>query len=175
MNFDDIRPYNDSEIQAAMQRVAALDLAPQIVRFVYPEADIAVQLKRLADVKTSLELQSTFMNDAIKRIIELTTDGLTHTGLGYLRRRGNYLFLSNHRDITLDAFLLQHLLLEEKGKTSYIVFGDNLLAMPAAADLFRCNKLISMHRGGTPRAFYESLAHLSRYLHLLIEEQRQSV
>ena len=172
MNFDDIRPYNDSEIQAAMQRVAALDLAPQIVRFVYPEADIAVQLKRLADVKTSLELQSTFMNDAIKRIIELTTDGLTHTGLGYLRRRGNYLFLSNHRDITLDAFLLQHLLLEEKGKTSYIVFGDNLLAMPAAADLFRCNKLISMHRGGTPRAFYESLAHLSRYLHLLIEEQQ---
>lgn len=175
MNFDDIRPYNDQEIPAAMQRVAALDVAPQIVRFVYPDADIAGQLQRLASVKSSLELQSTFMNDAIKRIINLTTDGLTYTGLGYLRRKGSYLFISNHRDITLDAFLLQHLLLEQKGKTSYIVFGDNLLAMPAAADLFRCNKLISMHRGGTPRAFYESLAHLSRYLHILIEQEHQSV
>ena len=175
MNFDDIRPYSDCEIPDAMHRIAALDVAPQIVRFVYPDADVQLKLKELMEVKSSHELQATFMNDAIKRIVDLTTDGFTHSGLGYLRRGGNYLFISNHRDITLDAFLLQHLLLEEKGDTSYIVFGDNLLSMPAAAELFRCNKMISMHRGGSPRAFYESLAHLSRYIHLLVAGQRKSV
>lgn len=175
MNFDDIRPYSDLEVPDAMRRIASLDVAPQIVRFVYPNDDVRLKISQLAEIKTSRELQATFMNDAIKRIMALTTDGFTHSGLGNLRRRGNYLFISNHRDITLDAFLLQHLLLEEKGATSYIVFGDNLLTMPAAAELFRCNKMISMHRGGTPRAFYDSLAHLSQYIHLLVGEWHRSV
>ena len=175
MNFDDIRPYTDLEVPEAMSRIAALDVAPQIMRFVYPDDDVQLKLKQLSEIKSTRELQATFMNDAIKRILAITTDGLTHSGLGYLRRRGNYLFVSNHRDITLDAFLLQHLLLEKKGRTSYIVFGDNLLSMPAAAELFRCNKMISMHRGGTPRAFYESLAHLSAYIHLLVADWHRSV
>ena len=171
MNFDDIRPYTDSEVSDAMSRIAKLDVAPQIVRFVYPDADVESKIRQLMNVRTVAELQATFMNDAIKRIIHQTIDSFTTSGLGFLRRGGSYLFISNHRDITLDAFLLQHVLLEEKGTTSYIVFGDNLLAMPAAAELFRCNKMISMHRGGTPRAFYDSLAHLSAYIrHVMVEE-----
>ncbi len=175
MNYDDIRPFTDAEVPAAMQRIGSMDVTPQIVHFVYPESDVKSQIGRLLAVRSVRELQATFMNDAIKRIVAATTDGLTCSGLGYLRRGGNYMFVSNHRDITLDAFLLQHLLLEHKGDTSYIVFGDNLLAMPAAADLFRCNRLISMHRGGSPRAFYESLRHLSEYLHHLIEDEHHSV
>ena len=175
MNFDDIRPYSDPEIPDAVRRIAALDVTPQIMHFVYPGCDVEKKIRQLTAIKSSRELQSTFMNDAIKRIIAATTDGFTHSGFGYLRRKGNYLIVSNHRDITLDAFLLQHLLLEEKGNTSYIVFGDNLLSMPAAAELFRCNKLISMHRGGTPRAFYESLAHLSAYINTLVTDSHESV
>ena len=175
MNFDDIRPYTDAEVPAALERIGQLDVLPQIIKYVYPKSDIGKETARLLSLRTVRELQSTFMNDAIRRIVESTTDGLTFSGLNRLRRGGNYLFVSNHRDITLDAFLLQHLLLEHKGETSYIIFGDNLLAMPAAADLFRCNKLISMSRGGTPRAFYNSLHHLSEYIHQLIVEEHQSV
>ena len=175
MTFDDIRPYTDAEVPTALQRIGTLDVLPQIIKFVYPQSDIKAETAKLMSVKTVEELQSTFMNDAIKRIIESTTDGFTFSGLNRLRRNGSYLFVSNHRDITLDAFLLQHLLLEEKGKTSYIIFGENLLAMPAAADLFRCNKMIGMKRGGTPRAFYESLHHLSEYIHHIVTEEQQSV
>ena len=175
MSYNDIRPYIDGEIPAAMDRISRMDITPQIMRFVYPDCDVKKQIERLRMVHSVRQLQATFMNDAIKRILAQTTDGLTFSGLGYLRRGGNYMFVSNHRDITLDAFLLQHLLLEQKGDTSYIVFGDNLLAMPAAADLFRCNRMISMHRGGTPRAFYESLRHLSEYLHHVVETGHHSV
>lgn len=175
MNFDDIRPCTDAEVPAALERIGQLDVLPQIIKYVYPNSDIKKEIARLLSIRSVRELQSTFMNDAIRRIVESTTDGLTFSGLNRLRRGGNYLFISNHRDITLDAFLLQHLLLEHKGDTSYIIFGDNLLAMPAAADLFRCNKLISMSRGGTPRAFYNSLHHLSEYIHQLIVEEHQSI
>ena len=175
MNFDDIRPCTDAELPSALERIGSMPVLPQIIKFVYPESDIKQETARLMAVKSVRELQSTFMSDAIRRIIDSTTDGFTFSGLNRLRRGGNYLYVSNHRDITLDAFLLQYLLLEHKGDTSYIVFGDNLLAMPAAADMFRCNKLISMSRGGTPRAFYNSLHHLSKYINKLVVEEHQSV
>lgn len=175
MNYDDIRPCTDAELPEALARIGSQPVLPQIIKYVYPESDIKYEIGRLMSMKTVREFQSTFMNDAIRRIIEKTTDGFTFSGLNHLRRNGNYMFISNHRDITLDAFLLQHILLEQKGDTSYIVFGDNLLAMPAAADLFRCNKLISMSRGGNPRAFYNSLHHLSEYIHHLIVEEHHSI
>ena len=115
------------------------------------------------------------MNDAIQRIIAETTDGFTFHGLHNLRRGVPCLFVSNHRDITLDAFLLQHILVEHRDQTSYIVFGQNLLSLPIIEVLFRSNKLIRMARGGTPRAFYQSLHHLSAYLNHLVLDQRSSV
>lgn len=173
--FDDIRPFTDEELPAALVRLVQWPLSTQIIRFIYPGADVAEIKQRMLAIRTVHELQATFMNDAIRRIIATTTDGFTYSGLNRLRRGVPYLFVSNHRDITLDAFLLQHLLMENRGETSHVVFGQNLLSVPVMEDIFRCNKLIRMERGGSPRAFYESLHHLSLYLNHLIVEQRQSV
>lgn len=173
--FDDLRPYSDSELPAALRRIAAWDLFPQAIRFIYPNANIEEERNKMLAVKSIHQFQSTLMNDAIRRIINTTTTSFTHSGLKHLRRGVPYLFISNHRDITLDAFLLQHLLLEHRGDTSHIVFGNNLLSLPIMEDLFRSNKMIPMARGGTPRAFYDSLQHLSNYLTDLITNQRQSV
>ena len=174
-NFDDIRPYNDTEIPAAMRQIADWDLFPQMVRFIYPNIDIDEARSRILSIQNIHQFQATVMNDAIRRIIAETTDGFSHYGLHRLRRGQPYLFISNHRDITLDAFLLQHLLIERRGETSHIVFGQNLLTLPIMEVLFRSNKLIRMERGGTPRAFYNSLQHLSEYLNMLVTEHHQSV
>lgn len=175
MGFDDIRPYTDAELPEALRRIVEWPDFPQAIRFIYPNGNIGQIKEELCKIVTVHQLQATLMNDAIKRIIQTTTDGFTYSGLHNLRRGAAYLFVSNHRDITLDAFLLQHLLLEHKGATSHIVFGDNLLSMPVMTDLFRSNKLIQMPRGGTPRAFYNSLKHLSEYITHLIGDQHQSV
>lgn len=174
-NFDDIRPYTDAELPAAIERIVQWDIFPQAMRFIYANADIEGIRQHLRSISTIHEFQASLMNDAICRIIRSTTDGFTHSGLNHLRRGEAYLFVSNHRDITLDAFLLQHLLLEHRGDTSHIVFGQNLLSEPAIEDLFRSNKLIRMERGGSPRAFYDSLHHLSEYLNHLVTEEHQSV
>ena len=174
-NFDDIRPYTDAEIPAAMRRLADWDLFPQMVRFIYPNTDTDEARTRILGIKTIHQFQATVMNDAIRRIIAETADTFTFHGLHHLRRGRPYLFVSNHRDITLDAFLLQHLLIEHRGDTSHIVFGQNLLSMPIIEVIFRSNKLIRMERGGTPRAFYNSLHHLSCYLNHLVADSGQSV
>ena len=173
--FEDIRPYTDSELPAAMQRIAEWKDFPQAIRFIYPDADIHQMRQQLTRIKSIRELQSTIMNDAIRRIIHSTSDGFSYGGLQHLRHDTPYLFISNHRDITLDAFLLQHLLIENGYDTSHIVFGQNLLSSPVMTDLFRSNKLIRMERSGSPRAFYESLHHLSDYINHIIRHEKHSL
>ena len=75
--FDDIRPYYDSELPEALKRIAAWELFPQVARFIYPDLSADEARKRLYETETIHGLQSTFMNDAIKRIIDNTTSGFT--------------------------------------------------------------------------------------------------
>ena len=174
-NFDDIRPYVDAEIPAALARIAQSELIPQVLRFIYPQAKVEDSLQRLRQVNTVRELQTTFMRDAIERILETTSTGFTASGFEHIKRGHPYLYVSNHRDITLDAFLLQKVFIDRLSDTSYIVFGNNLIDTPLMKDLFLSNKLIQMERGGNPMAFYRSLQHLSQYLHKIITEEHQSV
>lgn len=174
-NFDDIRPYYDSEIPDAINRIAQWELIPQILRFIYPQIPAEQSMEKLRSIKTVKELQTSFMFDAICRVVKTTSQGFTCSGFDYIRRDKPCLFISNHRDITLDAFLLQMVLIERQRNTSYIVFGNNLLETPLMRDLYLSNKLVQMERGGNPMAFYRSLQHLSRYIHHLVVEQHQSV
>ena len=155
--FDDIRPYRDDEIPDAIARISQWELIPQILRFIYPKEKTEDTMARLRNVKTIKELQTTFMYDAICRVVKTTSSGFSCSGYDYIKRDRPYLFISNHRDITLDAFLLQMVFISRQRETSHIVFGNNLMETPLMRDLYR------------------SLQHLSQYLHHLIVDQRQSV
>jgi 1-acyl-sn-glycerol-3-phosphate acyltransferase len=132
-------------------------------------------MERLHNVKTVSELQQTFMIDAVDRILSTTSLGFECSGFDYIKRGQPCLYISNHRDITLDAFLLQRVLISRQRETSYIVFGNNLLESQMIRDVFFSNKLIPMERGGNRMAFYRSLHHLSDYIHKLIVDDHQSV
>ena len=174
-SFDDIRPFTDTELPDALRRISEWPDFPQAMRFIYPDGDLHELRQRLLSIGSIRELQSTIMNDAVRRIVRTTTQGFTYGGLNHLRRGVPYLFVSNHRDITLDAFLLQHALIENNYDTTHIVFGQNLISSPVMDDLFRSNKLIRMERGGNPRAFYQSLHHLSDYISQLVLRDKQSL
>ena len=174
-DFDDIRPYNDAEMREALGRICQWELIPQILRFIYPQQPVEQSMERLRKIQNVKELQVTFMYDAIRRIVSTTSEGFSCSGFDYIRRGKPCIFISNHRDITLDAFLLQMVLIERKHETSYIVFGNNLMETPLLRDLFLSNHLVQMERGGNPKAFYRSLQHLSQYLHHLIVDEKQTV
>lgn len=174
-NFDDIRPYTDAELPAALARIADWSQFAQVARYIYPDRSDTDNRAALLAIRSVRELQTTFMLSAIRRLVANTTSGFTVSGLSHLRPDGAYLFVSNHRDITLDAFLLQMSLLDRDRDTSHIIFGNNLIASPVIGDMFRVNKLVQMDRGGSPRAFYQSLHHLSEYINRLVCDEGHSV
>ena len=125
--FDDIRPYNDSEIPAAMQRIVSDKYFPLVCDFLFPEKPVHEIAGIIGSCRTTEEFQRRFMYKAIYSVVDKTTDGLSVEGMERLDPGTDYLFVSNHRDIMLDAAFLQVLLLDAGRRTSEITFGANLM------------------------------------------------
>lgn len=174
-NFDDIRPYYDSEIPAAMQRIADSEHFPLLAQYVYPGQDLDHVKALLRQFTTIRDFQLEVMRCVNEQAIARSTTSFTYAGLDRLDPQERYLFVSNHRDIMLDACLLQYALYREGHETSEITFGANLMSTPLVIDIGKCNKMFRVERGGTPREFYQSSKHLSEYIRYCITEKHQSV
>ena len=139
--FDDIRPFVDAEIPAAMQRIAGHLQFPTVSRFLFPREDPAWVGAQLGGCRTIADFQLSFMYPAISSIMERTTGGVSVTGLERLDPKKHYLFISNHRDIVLDAAFLQVLLTDARLPTTEITFGANLMQGEFITDIGKSNKM----------------------------------
>lgn len=173
--FDDIRPYYDSEIPAAMQRIAENSHFPLLARYVYPGEDIGRIKEMLMHFQNVYDFQHEVMRCVNEQVIARSTTGFTFDGFDALDPQRRYLFVSNHRDIMLDACLLQYALWQCGHDTTEITFGANLMSSPLVIDIGKSNKMFRVERGGTPREFYRSSVHLSEYIRYCITEKHQSV
>lgn len=59
-------------------------------------------------------------------MVETTTDGLELVGFDKLEKGKGYLFISNHRDISLDPAFIDYALYKTGCDTVRIAIGDNL-------------------------------------------------
>ncbi|MCR4995289.1 MAG: 1-acyl-sn-glycerol-3-phosphate acyltransferase [Bacteroidales bacterium] len=173
--FDDIRPFYDSEIPAAMQRIAESPHFPLLAQYVYPGADLEKVKQLLVQFKTVRDFQLEVMRCVNEQVIARSITDFTYDGIERLDPEKRYLFVSNHRDIMLDACLLQYVLWKNGHETTEITFGANLMSSPLVIDIGKSNKMFRVERGGTPREFYRSSMHLSQYIRHCITEKHQSV
>ena len=174
--FDDIRPYNAEEFPEAMQRIANSSSFPILASFVYPGEPLEEVRQRIANYKNVYEFQSQTMSRVNERVIEESISEFTCSGIERLIRDKHYLFVSNHRDIMLDASLLQYFLLTQDFDTTEITFGANLMSSQLVIDIGKCNKMFKVERpGGSIKDFYRSSLHLSEYIRYAILEKHQSV
>lgn len=173
--FDHIRPYNDSEIPATMERIARSEMFPLIASYVFPEDDTETARERILAIKNIAEFQHQVMAVANDQVIKRSTSGFTYSGLERLDRDKSYLFVSNHRDIMLDASLLQHILHINGYETSEITFGANLMSLPLLIDIGKANKMFRVERGGSFKDFYRSSLLLSDYIRHTITDKHSSV
>lgn len=174
--FDDMRPYIDSEIPAAMERIASDHSFDSVVGFVFPEEDPDVLRKKVRSIKTIREFQCKLMHPAIRSIVEKTSSALTYSGIENLSRTRASLFVSNHRDIMLDAAILSSVLYEEGFDTPEITFGANLMRGGFVIDVGKSNKMFKVERpGGCMREFYHASEHLSDYLRTTLIQKGESV
>ena len=185
--FDDIRPYNDSEVPAVIARLIAdpefIDLL--LSRKVPVLAKICPWLlrpllrrslsKAAEDINSVDDLQR-YITGSLKALIERTTDGYSVSGLENLDPNKAYLFLSNHRDIALDPAMVNLALSDAGMATVRIAIGDNLLRKPFASDLMRVNRSFIVKRSITGRRDkLEALKKLSRYIRHSISSDGVSV
>jgi hypothetical protein len=173
--FDDIRPYHDKEINAAMKRLAADPALKAVASFVYPDVPVEHLQKMIQQIHTVNDFQVNIMHKAIHQIIKKTITHFTYSGFENIDPTKNYLFISNHRDILLDSGLFQLALVDNGFDTSEIAFGSNLLYSQFVVDIAKSNKLFKVERGGNTRDMYHNSVILSKYIRQTITSKNDSI
>ncbi len=174
--YIEIRPYNDDEIPAAINRLINDDefisaivkhrfstKAAWIRSLVTPFVKIYLKLKWAK--LTSVDAIQNEVKKYLEHTLESTTKGVTYTGLDKLDKNTSYLFISNHRDIAMDPALVNYGLYITGHKTVRIAIGDNLLRKPCATELMKLNKSFIVKRSAkAPREMMKALGTLSGYI-----------
>lgn len=174
--FKEIRPYNDDEVPAAIERlIKDEEMQSAIARFRYPKLSrylgwllkplIRAALRvRWGKVKTVREVQLEVAH-FMEQMIAGTTNGVTYSGLEQLSSDKGYLFISNHRDIAMDPAFVNWGLYKCGLETVRIAIGDNLLRKPCATELMKLNKSFIVKRSAKgPRELMKALSELSSYI-----------
>jgi glycerol-3-phosphate O-acyltransferase len=174
-DFDDIRPYYDEEIPAAMQRIVKSNFFGLLCTYVYPEHNPEEVRRMMLSFRTIRDFQLEVMRCVNEQVIARSMTEFTYIGVEQLDPKKKYLFVSNHRDIMLDACLLQYILYKNGHETSEITFGANLMSSPLVIDIGKANKMFRVERGGTLRDFYLSSRHLSDYIRYVLTQKGQSL
>ena len=176
--FDDIRPFTDAEIPAAMQRIVSDKYFVLVCQFLFPETPVQEIAALLGSCRTVEDFQKRFMYKAIYSVVNKTTAGLSVSGMERLDPSKRYLFVSNHRDIMLDAAFLQVLLFDAGLKTTEITFGANLMQGQMVLDVGKSNKMFRIERPTTvssARDFLKKSQYVSEYIRYAICEKGESV
>lgn len=173
--FEETRPYYDHEIPGAVARVASNPFFETIVKYLFPETDIQRFKAEFLKINTIDEFQQNVMLKAIWSIVHKTCTSFTWEGFDALDNHHRYMFIANHRDILLDAALLQVTLNANHLRTSEITFGNNLMQGDIVIDIGKMNKMFRIVRGGTVHDFYRNSMEVSSYMRHALLEKGESV
>ncbi len=172
--FDSIRPYDDSEVPAAAQRLA--ESKDFLALFTYlVKQDVSIITKALQNIRSRKDFQEILFGPAIRTLMENTTDGVTVEGLELVDPNTSYTFMSNHRDIILDSAILNVLLREHGAKYTRPAIGSNLLINPWVTDFVKLNSCFVIERNITVREMLNSSQLRSQYIRNTIRENEDSV
>lgn len=174
-DFSDIRPFNDDEVPAAMRRVVDDMYFPWLVNNLAPDTTIAAARKKFLALKSVQEFQEKVTYQVLNRIIAGTISDFTCQGADLLSQDKPYLYISNHRDIVLDAALLNLYLHKQGLLPTEITFGSNLMKNDISNDIGKTNRLFSINRSGNCRDLYKNYFLVSSYIRHVITEKKLSV
>jgi hypothetical protein len=174
--FDDIRPLNDEEAPAAIEELIANPDFRQAFRYVKPNLDWDEFSTLMRSIKTIDDFKSVLAYDVVMTIARNTTFSLTISGRSRLPE-GHIpcTFISNHRDIVLDAAFLNVMLYDVGYGMTQVAIGDNLLISSWIETLVKLNNSFIVKRSVSGRQILEASMKLSAYIHHTIKETRESV
>lgn len=175
-NFDEIRPVNNDEVKGAIEELITNEDFQRAFRYLKPDLDWEAFSKVMRACKTKEEFKSLLSYDAVSTVARKTTFSLTVSGKTRLPEDNSpCTFISNHRDIVLDAAFLNVMLYDVGYGMTQVAIGDNLLIRSWIKTLVRLNNSFIVKRGVSVRQVLEVSGTLSAYMHHTIKETKESV
>lgn len=175
-NFDDIRPYTDKEVRRKIRLMVKDPVFDEVLSHMFRNRSKIEMVKfQLRMVRSIRQLQGTFVYDLLRMIINKTSDGLTCTGMENLDKTKPYLFISNHRDIVLDAALLNYLIFENGMNLTQIAIGNNLLLYKWIEHAVKLNRSFIIKRNLPPRELLKASEKVSHFIRDSVVDNNLSV
>lgn len=171
--YESLYPPEGQEFAQLLQELVTNEVFSVPALNLFPEQSVDATRDLIRSCKTVDEFQAKIMTRVCEFIVNRTSQGFTYSGHEILGQRP-YLFVSNHRDITCDAILLEYIHILCHQSTTHVVIGSNLFEMKLMAMMARLNKMFAIGRGGNPREYYRSLMQMSGFLRHLVTEKHES-
>ncbi len=159
--FEHICAYEGAERVAAYQRA-----------FANPQCQKALQMVMPAGLQIdySVDFDKYYLVPFVKMLADKFTDGISAIHTENVQA-GRATYLTNHRDIILDAAFLSALLVLEFGQDRpYMGIGNNLYGQPWIEDFVRASKCFTVIRDGGPRDLLRNSQTLSAYILHILEQ-----
>ncbi|SHF60567.1 1-acyl-sn-glycerol-3-phosphate acyltransferase [Dysgonomonas macrotermitis] len=173
--FSDIAPLEDHQVRDTIQELLVDPGFLHAVKYILPDVNWDEFSAEMSKYNTKFDFQSQMIAPTVWGLTRRTASSVESSGWESISKDKSNLFISNHRDIILDAGIL-NILLNSKGfETTEIAIGDNLLIHPWIEKLVKLNKSFLVKRGVSVRQMLEVSKHMSEYIHHTINEKRESV
>ena len=180
-----IRPYQDNEVQDVLDSlISNKDVLKSLMGLQYPKyltkipffrSAVKILLRsKVKKIRTIDDYQEIFKG-LMDQMIKTSISNFTVSGIENLDTDSSYLFISNHRDISLDAALLNLSLSRAGHKTFNMAVGNNLMKEKWASDLMRLNKSFIIQRSGSKKEIYTGLSLASQFIQHTILEANESI
>ena len=174
-SFDDIRSYNDNEVNDACRRLLADEQFLKIIPLVFPGVPTEQVMDIFRHLNSVDEEQTKIILPFFDNLINKTLSNYNVIGLEKLGKEKEYSFISNHRDIILDSALFNIFRYKAGLPTTEIAIGDNLFVQNWVEIFCKINRAFVVKRNLAPRELLQASALLSAYIRSVITEKGRSV
>lgn len=174
-DFVDICPYDDSVFQEKMAGLVKEPGFEHAVRYVMPDVDYSAFSNNLCSIKSQETFQISVMLPFLDMLVKKTTSGISASGFENVDKSQSYTYITNHRDIVLDASFLNLCLVNNEFKTCEVAIGSNLLIFDWISDLVKLNKSFIVKRNLPMLQALKAAKQLSAYIYYAVNEKHQSV
>ena len=184
--FNSIRPYNDEEVNNVLidlsnnrrflKMLFTTGKFDHIRYLPFARKILSLLLKKRVKKIDSVAKYQDIFEDIVEGVVKNSITNFTVSGIKNINPDKGYLFIANHRDITLDSALLNLSLHQNNLSTTYNAVGNNLLSEKWASDLMRLNKSFIIDRSDkSKRDIYKSLNLASEFIFNAINNMNHSI
>lgn len=173
--FKDISPISDNDFHHKMSVLIKEPGFEHAVKYVMPDVDFSKFSDELLKIYSKNEFQAKIMIPFLEMLAKKTSNGISASGVSNVIPDVAYTYITNHRDIVLDACFLNLVLIKSKRPSTEVAIGNNLLIFDWIETLVKLNKSFIVKRNLAMRQALEAAIQLSKYIHYTIVEKNESI